>query len=111
MGASSGSQVNLASMSPETAALPPAKPNDIHVQIVAPFTFRGTDPAPAPVTKAQNLPVKPAGTTQAKMDPPVLPPPSVPAPKPPDAMSADPPQKQHRGFFGRLKGLFSAPFK
>jgi hypothetical protein len=111
VGFASGSQVNLASMSPETAPLPPGKPNDIHVQIVAPFTFRGTDPAPAPVTKAQNLPVKPANTTQAKLDPPVLPPPSVPAPKPPDAMNADPPKKQHRGFFGRVKGFFSAPFK
>jgi hypothetical protein len=109
--APSGSRVNLASMSPETAPLPPGKPNDIHVQIVAPFTFRGTDPAPAPVTKAQNLPVKPATTTQAKLDPPVLPPPPVPAPKPPDAVSADPPKKQHRGFFGRVKGFFSAPFK
>ena len=108
---SSGSQVNMASMGPETAALPPGKPNDIHVQIVAPFTFRGTDPAPAPVTKAQNLPVKPATTTQAKLDPPVLPPPSVPAPQPPDAMNADPPKKQHHGFFGRVKGFFSAAFK
>jgi hypothetical protein len=98
-------------MGPETAPLPPAKPNDIHVQIVAPFTFRGTDPAPAPVTKAQNLPVKPAATTQAKLDAPVLPPPSVPAPTPPDAMNADTPKKQHRGFFGRVKGLFSAAFK
>jgi AMIN domain len=111
MGTSSGSQVNIASMGPETAPLPPAKPNDIHVQIVAPFTFRGTDPAPAPVTKAQNLPVKPAGTTQAKLDEPVLPPPSVPAPKPPDPINADPPKKQHRGLFGRIKGLFSAAFK
>lgn len=111
MATPSGSQVNLASMSPETAPLPPAKPNDIHVQIVAPFTFRGTDPAPAPVTKAQNLPVRPATTSQAKLDPPVLPPPSVPAPKPPDEMNADPPKKQHRGFFGHIKGLFSAAFK
>lgn len=110
-GAPSGSQVNIASMSPETAPLPPSKPNDIHVQIVAPFTFRGTDPAPAPVTKAQNLPVKPANTTQAKLDPPVLPPPPVPAPKPPDAVAPDPPKKQHRGFFGRVKGFFSSAFK
>jgi len=108
--APSGSQVNIASMGPETAPLPPSKPNDIHVQIVAPFTFRGTDPAPAPVTKAQNLPVKPANTTQTKLDPPVLPPPGVPAPKPPDVV-ADPPKKQHRGFFGRVKGFFSSAFK
>jgi len=111
MAASSGSQINLASMGPETAPLPPTKPNDIHVQIVAPFTFRGTDPAPAPVTKAQNLPVKSASTTEAKLDPPVLPPPSVPAPKPPDSMNADPPKKQHRGFLVRVKGFFSAAFK
>ena len=109
--APSGSQVNIASMGPETAPLPPAKPNDIHVQIVAPFTFRGTDPAPAPVTKAQNLPVKPANTTQAKLDPPVLPPPPVPAPRPPEGVAPDPPKKQHRGFFGRVKGFFSSAFK
>jgi hypothetical protein len=99
--------VNIASMGPETAPLPPAKPNDIHVQIVAPFTFRGTDPAPAPVTKAQNLPVKPANATQAKLDPPVLPPPPVPAPKPPETAA----KKQHHGFFGRVKGFFSSAFK
>jgi hypothetical protein len=109
MSAPSGSQVNLASAGPETAPLPPAKPNDIHVQIVAPFSFRGTDPAPAPVTKAQNLPVKPATTQSAKLDPPVLPPPSVPAPKPPDPATADPKPKRH-GFFGHLKGLFSSIF-
>jgi hypothetical protein len=63
------------------------------------------------VTKAQNLPVKPANTTQAKLDPPVLPPPGVPAPTPPDAAAPDPPKKQHRGFFGRVKGFFSSAFK
>jgi hypothetical protein len=111
MASPSGSQVNLASMSPETAPLPPAKPNDIHVQIVAPFTFRGSDPPPAPVTRAQNLPVKPTGTQTAKLDPPVLPPPPVPAPKPPEMAATDPPKKQHHGFFGRVKGFFSSAFK
>jgi hypothetical protein len=111
MAAPSGSQVNLASARPETAPLPPAKPNDIHVQIVAPFTFRANDPPPTPVTKAQNLPVKPA-TQSAKMDAPVLPPPSVPPPKPPDQVAADAPAKpQHRGFFSRVKGALSAVFK
>jgi hypothetical protein len=104
----SGSQVNLASMSPETAPLPPSKPNDIHVQIVAPFAFRGTDPAPAPVTKAQNLPARPA-TQTAKLDPPALPPPSVPPPKPPDTGTE--PKPKHHGFFGHVKGLFASIFK
>ena len=105
-----GSQVNIASAGPETAPLPPAKPNDIHVQIVAPFSFRGTDPPPAPVTKAQNLPVKPATQQTAKLEAPVMPPPPVPPPKPPDEPAAAP-KPQHRGFFGRVKGFFSAVFK
>lgn len=109
MAAPSGSQVNLASASPETAPLPPSKPNDIHVQIVAPFTFRGTDPPPAPVTKTQNLPVKPASQS-AKLEPPVLPPPAVPPPQPPDPTAPDAKPK-HRGFFSRVKGLFSSVFK
>jgi hypothetical protein len=79
------------------------------VQIVAPFTFRGTDPPPAPVTKAQNLPVKPASQS-AKLEPPVLPPPAVPPPQPPDPTAPDAKPK-HRGFFSRVKGLFSSVFK
>jgi len=108
--ATAGSQGNIAS-GPETAPLPPSKPNDIHVQIVAPLTFRAdAGPGPAPVTKAQNLPVKPA-SQPAQMDPPVMPPaPSAPPPKPPDqAASTDP--KPHHGFFGRVKGFFSSVFK
>jgi hypothetical protein len=88
--------------SPETAALPPSRPDDVHVQVDVPFIFRANDPgseAPAagtaPTHEAELLPIRDLphpGWFQIA----ALPPPQAKAP--------------HHGFFGKLKGFFSAVF-
>jgi hypothetical protein len=90
--------------SPETAALPPSNPDDVHVQVEAPFVFRADDmqadlrakdPPPPPTREAELLPVnerwRPASFQTA-----VLPPPAAPP--------------QRHGFFGKMKSFFAAIF-
>jgi AMIN domain len=88
---------------PETAALPASKPNDVHVQVDAPFVFRAEDlpaskptaakPAPIPqVELAADFP-RPA-TFSAE----VLPPPPSHA------------KPAHHGVFGKIKGFFAGIF-
>lgn len=93
-----------AAASPETAPLPPSKPNDIHVQVEAPFVFRAQDlppkesvPGPAPIIEAELLPLneRAAATFQISVLPPSPPP---------------PPQPEHHGFFGKMKSFFVAIF-
>jgi hypothetical protein len=102
-----GSQVNLASARPESAPLPPSKPADIHVQIEAPLVFRSADKPRATTQTASNMPPK-APPTQPRSDPAAPIPQPVPPPKP--VTQEQPAAQQHRGFFGRVKGLFSAVF-
>jgi hypothetical protein len=95
----------LTGLPPETAALPPSKPNDVHVQVDAPFVFRAQDmpvhsqPVPKPVSirEAEILPVRdlprPATFTAE-----VLPPPQAQA------------RPAHHGVFAKIKGFFSAIF-
>jgi hypothetical protein len=97
---------------PETAALPPSKPGEVHVQVEAPFVFRATDmvakPAPAPVKQAQAINMYPRDLRAPSS---ALPPgpqelaQSEPPPTP--AMSA----QEHRGFFGHIKGFLTAMFR
>jgi hypothetical protein len=79
----------------EIAALPASKPNDIHVQVEAPIVFRASDPSPvtpAPAEEASLLPLR-----------------DMPTPAPFEAVVV-PPKPAHHGFFGKLKGFFSAIF-
>jgi hypothetical protein len=100
LGSSSPSPVKLSVVPPETAALPPSKPNDVHVQVEAPFVFRADDlPAakPAPIREAEllqarNLPRPATFETE------VLPPPQTQA------------RSGHHGVFARIKGFFAAIF-
>jgi hypothetical protein len=101
--APSPSQVTLSVMSPETAPLPPSKPNDIHVQVEAPFVFRAEapraidpPPPPAPVAAAEFLPLSDR-LHPALFQTAVLPPPPAQA-------------RQHHGFFGKMKSFFAAIF-
>jgi hypothetical protein len=87
---------------PETAALPPSKPNDIHVQVEVPFVFRAEEhsteipPAqPAPTREAELLPIRDL-PRPALFEIAVLPPRQAKEP--------------HHGFFGKLKGFFAAIF-
>ena len=87
----------------ETAALPLSQPNDIHVQVEAPFVFRAEE---NPI-KSES-PVRPAPTQEAELLPlgdlrfrewfqlAALPPRPV--------------KVRHHGFFGKLRGFFAAVF-
>jgi AMIN domain len=85
---------------PETAPLPKATANDMHVEVEAPFVFRATDAAPsAPIQEAAALPVM-------SFDPPPLPATIVLPPENKDSQS----KPRHHGFFGKLRGFFSSVF-
>lgn len=89
---------------PETAPLPASQPNDVHVEIDAPFVFTAKDRAasafPAPLQAARDLPVEDSPARQVRLD---------------TVVESPPPGKQnkpeHRGFFGRVKGVLSAIFR
>lgn len=85
---------------PETAALPPSKPNDVHVQVEVPFVFRADDAASeaphlglAPTQEAETLPVR-----------------DLPRPGWLQVAALPPDKAPHHGFFGKVKGFFSAIF-
>jgi AMIN domain len=94
-----------AALPPETAALPASKPNDVHVQVDAPFVFRAED------LRAENRPApKPAPIPDAKLLPAV----DLPRPAPFETEVLPPPQTQAKaarhGVFAKIKGFFSAIF-
>jgi hypothetical protein len=89
----------------ETAALPPSKPNDVHIQVEAPFVFRAEDlpahsrPAPKPVmirevelAAVRDLP------RPASFEIEVLPPPQTPA------------RAARHGVLAKIRGFFSTIF-
>jgi AMIN domain len=86
---------------PETAPLPPSQPNDVHIQVDAPFVFNAKNraaSAAAPVPDSTNLPVEDPSVRQAHLDP------VIQAPSP-EAKA------ENRGFFHRVKGFFAAIFR
>jgi hypothetical protein len=97
-------QVGVTAGGPETAALPASKPSDVQVQVEAPFVFRAGDPPPAGAIMAP-----PLGETAA------LPATSIERPSLPTTIVLAPPEggaasRPHHGFFGKVKGFFSAVF-
>jgi hypothetical protein len=90
---------------PETAALPASKPDDIHVQVDAPFVFRADElraddrpvAAPAPIGEAELLQVHdlPRSATLASE---VLPPPQTQS------------KPAHHGVLAKIKGFLAAMF-
>jgi hypothetical protein len=85
----------------ETESLPASKPNDVHVQVDVPFVFRADDPGsaatstPPPMQEAAMLPTR-----------------DLPRSDWFQLAALPPPQDRtaHRGFFGRIRGFFSAIF-
>ena len=77
----------------EMAALPPSNPKEVHIQVDAPFVFRGDDPAPPPIVAVGILPLR-----------------SPAAAQPAETTVVAPPAKEHHGFFGKLRGFFAAVF-
>jgi hypothetical protein len=86
---------------PETAPLPESRPNDVHVQVDAPFVFSAKDraakSAPPPAQAPPDLPLDQSTQRQIQLDPVIQPaPPSEPQKK-----------QEHPGFFRRLfKAIF-----
>jgi AMIN domain len=84
---------------PETGPLPPSQPNDVHVQIDAPFVFTAKDRAakdrasasPAPLQAARDLPMEDSPGRQVRLDTVV----ESPLPEKQN-------KPQHRGFFRRV---------
>jgi len=90
---------------PETDPLPASQPNDIHVQVDAPFVFNAKDRAakalPAPVQAAKDLPLEESRDRQVHLDAVIQSPPPEPEKEKPE----------HRGFFRRVGGFFASIFK
>src|SRR5208282_244409 len=90
------------SSGPETRPLPPSGPNDVQIQVDAPFVFRGRSPAaaPAPTDEAALLPVKISATNPVYLEAQVKPPASVGEAKP-----------GRRSLLRRVGRLFAAIFQ
>lgn len=92
----------------ETAPLPTSQANEVHVQIDAPFVFSKKDRdaaravPPPPLEDARALPLDDTPERQVHVDP-VIQPPAVPI----DAKA----KPEHRGFFRKIGGFFSAIFR
>jgi len=94
-----------ADLPPETAALPPSKPNDVHIQVEAPFVFRAEDlradsrqvPKPAVIREVDLSPVRDL-PRPASFAIEVLPPPQINA------------RAAHHGVFAKIKGFFAGIF-
>ena len=80
---------------------PPPRSSQSSLRIEAPLVFRGTDPPEAPTEEAERLPIMTVAP-QPKFQTLVVAPPGQQ--KRPGAKPA------HHGFFGKIKGLFSAMF-
>jgi hypothetical protein len=107
-------RVAVASTEP-TSPLPPDRPGQVHVQVDAPFVFsaRGSGGRPYSVAKLQFSSLPNVYFVQEKVDPVVL------TEKPPEVSSkaeaatpkpAEQPQKEKKGFMGRVKGFFGSLF-
>jgi hypothetical protein len=92
---------------PETAPLPASRPNDVHVQVDAPFVFSAKDraaksgPTEAPAQAPPDLPLSESSQRQIHLDPIIQPAPPLEPQK-----KAEP-----SGFFQRVGRFFSAIFK
>jgi hypothetical protein len=67
------------SSGPEIRPLPPPQPDEVHVQVDAPFVFRGKNhasPPPAVMDEAAALPVMESSTRPARLETSVQPPPA-----------------------------------
>jgi hypothetical protein len=90
---------------PETAPLPPMQPNDVHVQVDAPFVFtpankRALNAPPALVEEAKELPVEESPARQVHLD-------TVVQSPPPEKPS----RSERRGLLRRVGGFFKSIFK
>ncbi len=97
---------------PAAAAPPDASvaPNELHVQVEAPFVFHATGPPPAPVEDVSALPLDSRPQAAPLLAAP-LPPPESEKPKPAGTETASANHAPARGFFRKLGGFFAAFFR
>jgi len=88
----------------ETAGLPASSPNEVHIQVDAPFVFRAADrQPPAPVLEAGKLPLarsQPIDSLQITALPPTAP-----------AERASVAQNTHNGLLGKIGRFFGSLFR
>jgi hypothetical protein len=84
-------------------------PNELHVQVEAPFVFHATGPPPAPVEDVRALPLDSRPRAAPVLAAP-LPPPANESPKPAGTETASANHAPARGFFRKLGGFFAAIF-
>jgi len=85
-------------------------PNELHVQVAAPFVFHATGPPPAPVEDVRALPLDSRPRAAPALAAP-LPPPANEKPKPVGTETASANHAPARGFFRKLGGFFAAIFR
>jgi len=85
-------------------------PNELHVQIEAPFVFHATGPPPAPVEEVRALPLDSRPAAAPALATPLPPPVSEPA-KAAGSEAASAKHQPSRGFFRKLGGFFAALFR
>lgn len=110
----SGAAETLSS-GPETQPLPPSQPNDVHIQVDAPFVFHGKkspDASPAPVDEAATLPVMDSSARPARLDPQVRPPQVQPRQvQPPAPAPTAQENSEHHHLLRRIGRFFAAIFR
>jgi hypothetical protein len=98
------SSVTRLSNGPETVPLPPSQAGEVHAQIDAPLVFSRKDRAaaapPAPVEAARDLTLDGSPERRVHLDA------VIQAPPAPETKA----KPRRRGFFGKVKGLFSSMF-
>jgi len=106
--ATSASNPQTLSSGPETAPLPPAQPNEVHVQIDAPFVFSGkkhdagataAPTPPVPIETAKELPPEDIAARQPHLDTVIQPPPEEKKAK-----------AEHHSFLRRVRNFFAGIF-
>jgi hypothetical protein len=83
-------------------------PNELHVQVEAPFVFHATGPPPAPVEDVRALPLDSRPRATPALAAPL--PPANKTPKPAGTETASANHAPARGFFRKLGGFFAALF-
>jgi len=98
--------------SDQSPATPPLNvavaPNELRVQVAAPFVFHATGPPPAPFEDVRALPLDSRSIPMPPLSA-ALPPADGTKPSGTETASADSPPR--RGFFGKLRGFFAAMFR
>jgi hypothetical protein len=100
------------SSGPETAPLPPSQPNEVHIQVQAPFVFNAKNrpsvaPAAPPIPIVMDLPLEDSPGRRIHLDPMVQAPPQEKQEKNEEAKA----KPEHPSFFRRVKGFFASIFR